>query len=266
MMMENLKVGNKFSLDKGKRHESVLFIILLYVTLFTSFTVRMILVYWTKYKITNDQHCLFNNENVKGCHAIVNSRELTSQTEVLREVIKTEKGYVLFMNHLGTEFSTECLLSTTEFVYFKKYIYDNNKDSIPGTYQDNFEDIPELPLDTIPVPSIILDNEDTTFKVNKQYRNKILKIYHKYIRVGSEYEINISYSDRKKFTQLFKDEQHWLDNESYKLMEIFTIFDGVIHQLMKLQNDSFRRFTNTDEYTNWKRDSINKNAKRISFK
>ncbi|ETO23666.1 hypothetical protein RFI_13511 [Reticulomyxa filosa] len=42
----------------------------------------------------------------------------------LIQVINSERGYDLFMKHLATEFSMECLSSVTEFLHYQQYLYD----------------------------------------------------------------------------------------------------------------------------------------------
>eukprot|EP01084_Bolivina_argentea_P205055 350328_1 len=43
----------------------------------------------------------------------------------LQDILKSQYGFSVFMKHLAHEFSTEVLLSVTEFSMWKKYLYDS---------------------------------------------------------------------------------------------------------------------------------------------
>ena len=74
------------------------------------------------------------------------------------------------------------------------------------------------------------------------------QLYQKYIKTGCDYEINISFDEKNKFDNLMKNKENWLKTNKLSVDELFILFDGCIWEMVKLMNDSFKRFTSTKEF------------------
>eukprot|EP01084_Bolivina_argentea_P103357 185139_1 len=98
----------------------------------------------------------------------------------------------------------------------------------------------------------------------KPFQMKAKRLYEKYIEVGAEYEINISYDLRNSFNKMLNNDELWsvifdgsnknrnkFQNEKIiaeKLHEILSLLDQSIHEMLRLLGHSFSRFRKTDTY------------------
>eukprot|EP01084_Bolivina_argentea_P069929 127175_1 len=145
-----------------------------------------------------------------------------------------------FMKHLSLEFSTECLLAVIEFFQYQKLAkYELN------VHMDEKEQ--ELLCDRIyftdcvPESDIVCNNEDSL-------KEKAFNLYKKYAAIGSKYEINISYYQRNKLTNLMNDYEEWIANDGISNHEMLNIFSSSCDEMIRLMQDSFRRFKRTGQY------------------
>ena len=71
-------------------------------------------------------------------------------------------------------------------------------------------------------------------------------LYHKFIKVGSDHEINLSHDTRAHFYQYFEVNQSHLNEKKESF--IFNIFDECALNVLNLMMDAFHRFVLTEEY------------------
>ena len=69
------------------------------------------------------------------------------------------------------------------------------------------------------------------------------QLYKKYVKEGSDFEINLRYKTRKDYQRMFEKEELSSD-----LKTIYHVFDEVIAEMIKLLVPAFERFTNTKQY------------------
>eukprot|EP01084_Bolivina_argentea_P271847 462660_1 len=194
-----------------------------------------IMTFWVKNKIIQDKKQITVLYNT-------NSQCPNDFPMDLRQILEHQFGYELFMEHLVKEHANENLLSLTEFMQFKYLLIEDNK--IDDTLMINEVEI-NLPSDYIPKSSIVYGESS--------YENKIYKLYNKYVRVGSEYEINVSYRMRdafkNKMNELYMSAEKIPDYEEY-----FNIFDDFIVEILRLLSmDPYLRFSRTDKYKQLKK-------------
>ena len=161
-----------------------------------------------------------DQENV----AIVNRK-------ALKQTLKTEDLFDAFMNHLFGEYCAECLLSIVEFIQFKNKIIRQNEDI-------QFE-INEIQLPRSFIKSSIV-NQDM------DYKDIADRLYNKYIRAGSEWEINIDYGNRKRYKDLFEHGNESLSSND--IQEFYSLFDPCIEAMIHLIMPAFARFRNGKQY------------------
>ena len=115
----------------------------------------------------------------------------------------------------------------------------------------------------VPLSSIVFDIKDETndddYKLvsnilNKKKQNiddcswvidakiRSYKLYKKYIALGSEYEINISYRTRQELINTMHDLNKFIENESIDEKKLFWLFRKSSHEMIHLINGSFARF------------------------
>ena len=87
--------------------------------------------------------------------------------------------------------------------------------------------------------SIIVSNDYKVDNNRDKALSMIKALYHKYIAIGSEFEINVSYRIRNKM----KDTIPVL--ETLQNTQLLRIFDPSMQAMMDLMNDSFLRFKKT---------------------
>eukprot|EP00486_Rosalina_sp_Unknown_P003710 CAMPEP_0201576464 /NCGR_PEP_ID=MMETSP0190_2-20130828/22312_1 /ASSEMBLY_ACC=CAM_ASM_000263 /TAXON_ID=37353 /ORGANISM="Rosalina sp." /LENGTH=280 /DNA_ID=CAMNT_0048007365 /DNA_START=1217 /DNA_END=2059 /DNA_ORIENTATION=+ len=114
---------------------------------------------------------LNNNDSTRTEDVMMNHY---SQSLHLEDCLKNNFGFSAFMKHLAHEFSTEVLLSVTEFTMYKKYLYDNVLNMVGFADRDrnmhlneeaakiNQDDDPNADLETAPVPTLAQMSVDQT--------------------------------------------------------------------------------------------------------
>ena len=99
----------------------------------------------------------------------------------------------------------------------------------------------ELP-DSCPASAIVNDNDNL---------KKIARLlYLKYIKIGSEWEINIGYDERSRLMNIMHDENIWM-NESKEFDNkevLYFIFDDCIETMTFLLGTVFSRFKYCDKF------------------
>ena len=167
--------------------------------------------------------------------SLTRETESTSRSnETFDSILKTEELFDAFMVHLFKEYCAECLLSIIEFNQFKERLFEaNEKDS--GTTA--FEEEPLEFYKSLTRSHIVYNSGDDYIEI-------ALKLYKKYIRVGSELEINIDFGNRKHYQNLF--ENNGLNGLSRR--ELYKIFDPCIDIMITLTMPAFPRFKRGKKY------------------
>ena len=157
----------------------------------------------------------------------------------------------LFISHINQEFSLEIMLSFIEFVQFRQFLKEiaikyNYVDSeqIGGVESFRFSS-------TVPKSSIVYDHKgipcEDRDELVKFFKEIAYELYEKYIVVGTEFEINISYQLRQWFWKRMNNKTMWLNltfdgGDHGGLVQLIHIFDAAIDEMLYLQIQSFVRF------------------------
>ena len=108
--------------------------------------------------------------------------------------------------------------------------------------------------DIVPQSSIVYEQLDNTVSNTNddkcsEFMQRASKIYARYVAVGAELEVNISWNTREQLIDIFDnvcDMQQWLnnagDNEKDKLEAIYALFVECMAELHYLLNSLFMRF------------------------
>lgn len=93
---------------------------------------------------------------------------------------------------------------------------------------------------SVPKSDIIYGEEETNML---SFRKRALCLYRKYIEEGSEFEVNIGSKMRQKLRDLMQDGEEWMDEErEVDVVELVTVFDDVMREMIKLLQSSKDRF------------------------
>ena len=169
----------------------------------------------------------------------------------LHDVLRRDDLFDSFMQHLIREFSMENLLAIIEFTQFKNHaketfnINDDNEkvgDIIDYTFAS-----------TVPLSDIVYNGGmkgksskkktgGTEIERVRMFKIKAYKLYGKYVKWGSEFEVNISHRVRVKLDELMGSYDKWIGSDSSE-MEVVDIFDAASTELGSLLRDSLKRFT-----------------------
>ena len=153
---------------------------------------------------------------------------ISSFTDItLNTIMRNKQAFHLFMKHLGKEYSMECLLSFIEFTQFQNYLYghiDNenkNNDFVPDKRITLAENIPISAI--IEQEEVLSDDGKDDFFV-AQAKIKAHRLYNKYVRIGAEFEINISSTERRKIKNILESMDVLLD-ANVNINDLYIIFE-----------------------------------------
>lgn len=105
----------------------------------------------------------------------------------------------------------------------------------------------------VPKSGIVFD-EDLELSTNKftdRSKHKVHKLYAKYIRSGSDLEINISGRSRNALSSMMDDYEEWMEHQKYRNLDavfLMHIFDKCIDQMYDLLTASYRRFKHSPQF------------------
>ena len=140
----------------------------------------------------------------------------------------------------------ECLLSYIEIVQFQRYVSQFIKDdAILKKY--NLVKFPSV----VPQSEIIEQEEEILNDYGGDERllfakMKAHKIYEKYIRIGSEFEINISSKERRKINKVVSNLELFLRSEKWEFVDLMDIYEVSKNEMWSLLNYSLKRLRSDD--------------------
>ena len=146
------------------------------------------------------------------------------------------------MQHLIKEFSMENLLALIEFTHFRNHAIDafriSRNDPI-ASVSFNYVFSPDVPLSDIVYAKVAnVDNKYDEFKL------KAYKLYIKYIKSGSEFELNVPHTIRNRFGSVMGNYEKWMLETSvdqFTVRELVQLFDRCSIELVSLLNGSRQR-------------------------
>ena len=165
-------------------------------------------------------------------------------------MLSTESSIHAFMVHLSKEYSMEILLSYIELNQFQSYLIENIKSELEQVSMDiidvvTFPDnIPQSEIiygekELILVDTISGNHKDDPFLDNAKI--KAHRLYKKYIKQGSEFEINISSTERLRLTNLLGDLDVLLSC-NVQLKDLLLIFENCKQEMRVLQTFALARY------------------------
>eukprot|EP01083_Nonionella_stella_P078728 215602_1 len=214
-----------------------------FCAVFMQFIVSFVSTFWVlKYIIKTDA------EMVPSCD------------DTLDEIFSDENRLNLFMQHLISEFSMECLLSVIEFQQYK-YAAIKALNSMKMSDLDTalvacalisepleLEDIdgpPPQDYDTVflqshvPLSDIVFKHFEMYHDTTIEFKIKAFKLYKKYIEPRSRFEINICSKTRQKLTEHMQYYDEWVNaNGSITDRELINIFDRANSEMLLFLNYS----------------------------
>lgn len=149
----------------------------------------------------------------------------------------------------------ECLLSYTEFLQFKHAAHEKfNLEHFEENGVVSFSElVPRSAIvydnynaDTIKSSPLNTTNEQT--KIN-MFKIKAYRLFKKYVNVGAQFEINVSYGERYKLITLMNNQRIWMKEEmKITPKDLCNLFSACQNEIYSLMNDSVTRFKTTETF------------------
>lgn len=212
-------------------------------------------------------------------HQLYSQLEPESAIESLKKTLANCQALELFAAHLNHEYSLELLLCFVECIQYKQTFreiyFKETCDEVPleGHFisfdfgeeeleseivfrSEKFRTVPSL-ANNHKIASFGLDGVSSLSCVERvatlrRFKRIARLIFEKYIREGSELEINISSQQRKEYTRLMQNENEWLFETEMSADTMLTFYDEICISQLQLMDFAFVRFRITDEYKNLK--------------
>ena len=174
----------------------------------------------------------------------------------LYEILRNDVLFDAFMQHLIKEFCMENLLALIEFTQFKKHIIEtfniNSEDLIEAGLNLRYEFPADVPLsDIVHARSTSSEHSTSTceqYGVHIQYKIMAYRLYNKYIKSASKFELNLSHQSRKRLHELMRCYHEWINNDNFQEMEMVKLFDPCLAELVSLLNGSKKRLQISKSY------------------
>ena len=137
----------------------------------------------------------------------------------------------------------ENLLAFIEFTQFQQYLKgemnaeNNDADVDPIKFANN-----------IPTSLILEEKEDANDDILYDAKVKAYRIYGKYVAVGSEFEINVSYESRNKARKVLYDLDSLLKKKRVTANVLFKVFEDCRQEIWMLLIGSYGRFQRQPEF------------------
>jgi len=205
----------------------------------------------SKSQTTRESARTFTVESVESTSAQQNSNaQSAKQTITLRQVIGHEKSVHLLMEYLSVEYSMECLLSFIELSQWEmlamRWIREHSNSNIESTASFLFMAFPS----NIPTSSVITQTLQTPC-ADMRCKLKIMahRLYEKYIREYSEFEINVNSRIRKHADRVLADVERLKRDDGVKVSEIVRLFEEARQEMHSFLSSSFGQFQRRREWS-----------------
>ena len=139
----------------------------------------------------------------------------------------------------------ENLLAFIEFTQFQLYLKENMDVTIqmePVRFPSN-------------IPMSVILEEKKNESVVCDAKIKAYRIYEKYVAVGSEFEINVSFDARQKAVEILDDLDMLLENKKVTGNHLFQVFMDCSEEIWYLLMASYGRFRKQPEFKEF--DAVN---------
>eukprot|EP01083_Nonionella_stella_P160255 523659_1 len=196
--------------------------------------------------------CYFSTIGVIKRNTLLKSSDGASRIE-LTQILKSKPAIKVFCGHLSREFSIELMCSYIEFHQYQCYLMEMFDIKELETVH-----LSEFAGDLV-VSSIISDDDDLTADDGGMETGnlpmlkakwKAYRLFNKYVRCGSAYEINVDYDLRSQVDTFFFNDNWEIFSafENVQPKDLLLVFERCKHEMIKLMIHSLDRFqTKNDE-------------------
>eukprot|EP01084_Bolivina_argentea_P298965 515315_1 len=203
----------------------------------------------TAYLFTKKYKHLLSNTAPLLLTQSINKIAVDKQNHSIKNTLNDKQLIDEFFNHLSNEFSVELLLSFCEFQQFKLKMKNND------IFMNNIKDkiiegdnrlVNKFILHEKIPPSYIIHMKHKDIRDHiEEYLLITQDLFNKYIKNGSEFEINVSYGVKmniSSFVNRFCIERNTLNVEEQYLL--YSLFNTATHTVASLMEFSHQRFSN----------------------
>ena len=152
----------------------------------------------------------------------------------------------MYLQHLH-RYSMEILLAYLEFAQFQEFVQTHLSDSDMDIVDENIRITSTVPVSMIVDCTVAPPDDIDMDAVLYNTKIKAHKLFNKYVRSGSEYEINIKYDERNKLETILSDLDRLLQL-NINLKDFYLLFKDCKNEMFTLLTFSLARFKQTKEF------------------
>ena len=209
------------------------------------FLILTLFILWEKITIQNNIRFI----NRYSMEILLCFIELTQFQKYLIQQIKSNPHDQYFKHPINTDIlpgdiPQSGIIQETENIYDQQIefgVIDNHH------FNKNVNDSPRSQSQSHPSIS-----RSTRKRINDEFLNsakmKSHKLYNKYIKESSRFEINIPYTIRIELENALKDKTRLIENEFMSLRDLVTLFEPTKQEMMSLLKFSLARFKQTPDF------------------
>lgn len=151
--------------------------------------------------------------------------------QAIFEILKNEQEFETFVQWMYRDFSSEAILAYIEMVQFKECSVKELqwKSAVDCVYMGSL-------YPNVPKSSIVYGDDGVDSNGMERMKRVATRLCDKYVKVGSKYEVNISYRLRNKIVS--SSDTGWKVDTG----EFILIFDAILDELFWFMRQSFERF------------------------
>eukprot|EP01083_Nonionella_stella_P056519 148783_1 len=181
----------------------------------------------------------------------------TNAKHTLCDILQDKITFNLFVRHITTELSTECIFSFIEFTQFQMLLRSDEQFMENVTIKsktknkDSYDKIVLLDDETIPLSHIVYvqEYEDVQSKVDR-YKRVVISLAEKYIYDSGVFCININYNTRLDIIEWINTYCYHKDKEftAEQYGEMYYLFEKCRREMYKLMQHTLTRFVKTKQF------------------
>jgi len=165
----------------------------------------------------------------------------------MKEALSDIMAFEHFMRWTLKRYCQECLFSIIEMTQFKTKILEDIQAASNRTWTTS--STPDTAPYVLKIPEECPQSRIVYGKESGDYKTMARALYVKYVKIDSDYEINVDHATRCNLTELMDDEAAWRHNEACADLEtMYRLFDGCLFSMFRLLAAVYEEFSKSDSF------------------
>jgi len=176
------------------------------------------------------------------------SPDSLQQNEAIRMglLLRNVNSFDLFMAYCSSEHCAECVLVMVEILQWKQKVFKELPENERTRLERERSELGERDVFTLPDKC---PQSDIVFVGERTLKAMAREMYLKYIREGSDWEINLNSRSRRRYTALFENGEAWEGNVEYEdAAKLYGVFDDCLREMTGLIRAAYSRFKQTNQF------------------